>query len=90
MRSGVLLFEAVDRLALFERQADIVETVQQAMALELVEIELDQATIRAGDLEVFEVDGQDGVGAARGVVHQLVEVFWLTLIGRMPFLKQLL
>ena len=45
------------------------------MALELVEVELHRAAVRPADFLGFEVDGERGVGAARGVVHQLFQIF---------------
>ena len=52
--------------------ADIVEAVQQAVPLEGVEVEVDDAAVGPADLLGFEVDRDGGVGAALGVVHQLV------------------
>ncbi|CDX62803.1 hypothetical protein MPL3365_80005 [Mesorhizobium plurifarium] len=45
------------------------------MALEVVEVEFDHAAVRPADFLGFQIDRQRRVGAARGVVHQLVEVF---------------
>src|SRR5581483_304632 len=73
LRELVLLLEAVDELALLEGEADILEPVQQAMLAESVDLELHAAAIGAGDLLLLEVDREDRVGAARSVVHQLVE-----------------
>src|SRR5207244_9585703 len=72
---GVLLLERSDGASLLHGQPDIVEAVQEEMELEIVEIELDHAAIRAADFLGLEVDRQRGVRAARGVVHQLVQVF---------------
>jgi hypothetical protein len=62
-------------MALFQRQADVVQAVKQAMLFEGIDIELDDTSIRAADFLLFQIDGDRGVGAATGVIHQLVEVF---------------
>ena len=56
MRSGVGLLERVDGSGLFQCQADIVETVQQTVTLELVEFESDRTAIRPGDFHILEID----------------------------------
>jgi hypothetical protein len=53
----------------------VVEAVEQAVLLERVDLEGDRAAVRPGDLLFRQVDRQRGVGAALGVVHQLLEVF---------------
>ena len=55
-----------------------------------VEVELDHAAVGPADLLRLQVDRERRVGAALGVVEQLVEIFRRDVIGRMPFLKQLL
>ena len=90
MRGGIGLFERVDGARLFQRQADVVEAVQHAVAAEGVEFEGDLAAVRAGDFLVFQVDRQDGVGAARASSRSLSRSSGETTTGRMPFLKQLL
>ena len=86
-----MLLEGVDRRRLLEGEADIVEPVQEAVLAERVEVEGDAAAVGTADLLLLEVDRQRRVGAALGVVEELFEVFRrLTVIGRMPFLKQLL
>ncbi|CUX25040.1 hypothetical protein AGR7B_Cc270255 [Agrobacterium deltaense RV3] len=71
---GVCLFERVDGARMFERQADIVQTVQHAMALEFVDLEGDRAAIGAADFLTFQIDGENGVRSARRIVQQLFEV----------------
>src|SRR5690606_12865130 len=63
-----------DRGILVQRQPDVVEPVQQAIALEVVDVELDHTAVGTADFLGFEVDGQRRVRAARGVVHELVEI----------------
>src|SRR5690606_10938692 len=53
----------------------IVETVEQAMALEVVEVEGNRAAIGTVNFLGFEIDGEGCIGAARSVVHQLVQLF---------------
>src|SRR6266567_7058025 len=69
-RRLALGLEGVDRLFLLQGEADIVETVDEAVLAEGIDVELDHAAIGAGDLLAIEIDGDDGVGAALGVVHQ--------------------
>src|SRR4051794_9099396 len=71
----VLLLEAVDELALLEREANIVEAVQQAVLAEGIDVEADAAAIGTGDLLLLQIDAEDRIGPALGVVHQLVEIF---------------
>src|SRR5260221_556323 len=73
-RRLALGFETVDRLFPLQRQTDIVEAVEQAVLAERVDVEFDATAIRAGDLLLVEIDGDDGIGAALGVVHQLVDI----------------
>jgi len=70
-----LLFVGVDGRLLFHRQTDVVEAVDQAVLAERVDLELDLAAVGTADLLVRQVDRQRRVGAALGVVEQLVEVF---------------
>src|SRR5216117_1190215 len=65
----------VDRALLLHRQPDVVEAVQQAVLSERIDLELHLAAVGTADLLVRQVDGQRGVGAALGVVEELVEVF---------------
>src|SRR4051812_24283780 len=67
---GRRLFVARDLARLFKREADIVETVEQAALLEVVDVEMNGAAVRPADRLVLEVDRYGGVGAALGVIHQ--------------------
>src|SRR3954468_12820236 len=69
-----LCLVAVDRGLLFHGQADIVEAVHQAVLAERIDLELDRAAIGAADFLGAEVDAERRVGAALGVIEQLVEV----------------
>ena len=56
-----------------------------------IDLELDHAAVGAADFLLFQIDGQRRIGAALGIVEQLLQIFRRqTCIGRMPFLKQLL
>src|SRR5437588_5843097 len=69
-----LVFEAGD-LALFHHgEADVVEALQQALLAVRLDVEPHHAAIGASDLLLFEIDRQRGVGAALGVVEQLLEI----------------
>src|SRR3546814_1099795 len=39
-----------------------------------IDVEGDGAAVRPGDLLLLQIDGDDGVGAARGVVHQQIHL----------------
>src|SRR5215212_9906186 len=73
-RGRGLLFETDDRGFLFHGEADIVEAVQQAMLAERIDVEGDAAAIRSADLLRLEVDRERRIGAALGIVHQLLEI----------------
>src|SRR6185369_6533332 len=69
-----LLLEALDLVLLDHRQADVVEAVEQAMLAVGVDLELDHAAVGAPDLLLLQVDRQRGIGAALGIVEQLLQV----------------
>ena len=54
-------------------QADVVETVEQAMLAERVYLDTHDFAVGARDRLLFEVDRQHRVGALLGVFHQLVD-----------------
>src|SRR6185436_7622979 len=74
MGFGCAVLVTGDRMRLLQRQPDVVEAVQQAVAPELVEVELNHAAVRPADLLGLKVDGQRRIGTARRVVHQLLQV----------------
>ena len=53
---------------------DVVETVEQAMLAERIDVEADRPAVGAADLLFYEVDRERRVGAALGVVEQLLEI----------------
>src|SRR5262249_51221693 len=63
-----------DRLLVLQREPDVVETFEQAALAERVHFEFHDAAIGTTDLLVFQVHGDGGIGAAIGIIHQLVEV----------------
>src|SRR3954451_14926305 len=69
-----LLLEAFDLVLLDHGQADIVETVEQAMLAVRIDFERDHAAVRPPDLLLLQVDRQRGIGAALGVVEQLLQI----------------
>src|SRR4029077_10626240 len=69
-----LLLEALDLVLLDHGQADIVETVEQAMLAVRIDVELDHAAVRPPDLLLLQIDRQRGIGAALGVVKQLLQI----------------
>ena len=71
---GLGRLETVDVIGLFEGEPDIVEPVEQAVLAEGIDIEADRAAVGTADLLIRQVDGDGGVGAALGVVLQLLQV----------------
>src|SRR5690606_34754549 len=67
--------EARNLVHFLKRQADAVETFEQAMLAERVDVELDDAAIGPANFLGFEIDSDDGIGAALRIVHQLVDFF---------------
>src|SRR5689334_20554595 len=75
-RLGVLLlFEVRDLVLRAHGQSDVVPAVQQALLAEGIDLEGDHAAIGTADLLFLQIDGDDGIGAALGIVHQLVDLF---------------
>ena len=76
---GLLLLapclEGIDRRGVFEGQADIVKTVEQAALAECVDLEMNLAAILADDGLGFNVDGEAGIGAEPGIFYQLLADF---------------
>src|SRR5690606_27982693 len=68
------LLESGDLVGRLQGEADVVEPVHQAVLAEGIDVEVDGAAIRPGDLLLLEIDGDDGVGATRGVVHQEIDL----------------
>jgi hypothetical protein len=85
-----LLLVGIDRRRLLQRQADIVEAVEEAVLAEGVDVEMDPPAVGAADLLVLEIDRERRVGAAIASSKSFSRSSGLTLMGRMPFLKQLL
>src|SRR3546814_3382819 len=54
-----------DPVGLLQGEADVVEAVHQAVLAEGIDVEGDGAAVRPGDLLLLQIDGDDGVGAAR-------------------------
>ena len=70
-----LAFEGLDGVALLQSEPDIVEPFHQAALAERIDVELYHSAVRAPDFLIGEVDADGGVGAARGIVDQLVDLF---------------
>src|SRR4029079_2041125 len=64
-----------DGVALLQSEPDIVEPFHQAALAERIDVEPYHSAVRPSDLLVGEVDADGGVGAARGIVDQLVDLF---------------
>src|SRR6476646_3683260 len=57
-----------------QRQTDIVPAVQQTLLAEGVDLKLDAAAVRTTQLLLFEIDTDDRVRAALGVIHKFIHV----------------
>src|SRR5208282_3714282 len=68
-----LVFEALDLVALDHGQADVVETVEQTVLAVCVDLELHDAAVGSADFLLREIDRECGVGAALGIVEQLLQ-----------------
>src|SRR4029078_9165810 len=73
-RRGGFVLERVDGGLLFHGETDVVEPVQQAMLAEWIDVELDAAAVGTANLLRLEIDRERGVGAALGIVQQLLEI----------------
>src|SRR4029078_5944299 len=71
-----LFLEAVDLVLLELCQADVVETVEHGVLALRIDVELHHADVRPADFLLLQVDRQGGVGAALGVVEQLLQILW--------------
>jgi glycosyltransferase involved in cell wall biosynthesis len=65
--------EVVDRRALLQRQADVVEPFHQAALAEGIDVKMDDAAVGPSDLLSGKVDGDGGVRPARSIVDELVD-----------------
>src|SRR5262249_1568737 len=72
---GGLLLEVFDLALLLLRQSDVIKSIEQAMLAVRVDFEMDDTAVRATDFLLLEIDCQCCVGAALGIVEQLLEIF---------------
>src|SRR6185437_9308528 len=70
----LLLLEGRDLVFGAHGQADIVPAIEQALLAEFIDLERDHAAVRTADLLLLQIDRDDGVGTALGIVHQLVDL----------------
>jgi hypothetical protein len=73
-----------DRLLVHHREANVVESLDQAPLAELVELESDHPAVGAADFLRRQVNGDGGVGAALRVVMSLAWSSTETLTGKIP------
>src|SRR5688500_1747464 len=69
---AVLLLERLDLAGVLEREADLVEPVQQGVLRERVYVEFEALAARGGHRLAFEVNGQAVAFGARRLAEQLV------------------
>src|SRR5258706_9239253 len=74
LAQAALGFELGDLALVAHRQADVVPAVQQALLAEGIDVELDAAAVWPANLLLLEIDADDGIGAALGIVHQFVDL----------------
>src|SRR5690348_3843594 len=68
--SGALpRFVTVDGRRLLQREANVIQPVQKTVLAEGLDVEMKAPTIRAGDLLFLEIDGNDRIRAALGIVE---------------------
>src|SRR6185437_12420574 len=68
-----LLLVGADVALLLQGEADIVESIQQAMLAERIDLEFDDAAIGPGDRLLLEIDAEPGIGAFPCIVHEIVD-----------------
>ena len=64
----------IDQITLAQGEADIIEPLQQALLAERINLEVNDPAIRTPDLLFFKIDGDGGIGPARGIIEQLVDL----------------
>src|SRR5436190_14291019 len=69
-----LFLVARDLVLLDHRQADVVEAVEQAVLAEGIDFELHYAAVRPANFLPLEIDRERRVGAALGIIEQLLEI----------------
>src|SRR5260221_4013445 len=72
-RRGLLLV-ALDLALLLFGQADVVESIEQAVLAVRVDFEMNDTAIGATNFLLLEIDGQRRVGAAISIVEQLLKI----------------
>ena len=82
-----LLLERVDLALLLEGEADIIETVEQAVLAMLVDLERHHAAVGPADFLLGKIDAQRRISAALGIVEQLVEILARDLDGKNAVLE---
>src|SRR6516164_364371 len=73
------LLEAFDLVLLNHGEPDIVEPVEQAMLAVRIDVELHHAAVGTPDLLLRKIDRQRRIGAALGIVEQLLQILRLDL-----------
>ena len=69
-------FEIGDESVFLLRQADIVETVEQAVLAERINVEFESELVAACDDLFFKIDGDRRAGFGLGGSHQLLNLFF--------------
>ena len=69
----MLAFEGLDRIAVLQGQTDVVQTVEQAVLAERIDLEVQYLAIRAGHRLRLQVDGQLVARVGFDLLEQLVD-----------------
>ena len=85
-----MLLESLDCARLLQGEPDIVEPFHQAALAERVDVELDHAAVGASDLLRGKVDVRAALAPREASSISLSISSCGSVMGRMPFLKQLL
>src|ERR1700744_3605031 len=72
--SFVVFFVGRNLVFAAQGQPDIIPAIEQALLAEGINIELDHAAIGAANFLGLQIDAEAGIGAALGIVHQLVHI----------------
>src|SRR5262249_14451134 len=73
-RCAGLFLEARDLVFLDKRESDVIEAVEQAVLAVRIDFKSDHAAIGPAYFLLFEVDGEARIGAALGIVEQLLQI----------------
>ncbi len=74
MALRIVFFKCRNALGLFQRQANVIKAVEQAMFAEGIYVELDHTAVWSADFLRHQINCDCGIGAASGVVHEQLQL----------------